>query len=253
MAAYHVGVYQALQEAGMEPDWLVGTGFGALNGAIIAGNPLVRRLSTLNELWASIEQNSPVDALAARRLEVPNLGSIGEGVPGVFLPNINAALGLDVSVAPASLYTLDRLRDWLSREVDFARLNDGGTRLSLGAVNVRTGNTVLFDGTDRSITREHVLASVAMPPFFPSVDLDGEAYWSAELVGSIALRYIEDDDWSRAQHDIIVFAVVPGSPRRKELPKTLREVLLQQKNIRDSSGNRAVVNTLKHVRRKKSC
>lgn len=244
VAAYHVGVYQALQEEGMEPDWVVGSGFGALNAAIIAGNPLDRRLSTLNELWALIEQKSPVDTSSARRLEVPDLGSIGEGIPGLFVPNINAALGPDISVEQASLYTFDPLLDLTWRYADFASINDRRTRLSLGTVNARSGNLTFFDSNHSQITPSHVMASLALPPFFPAIELDGNPYWSAELIGTVSLGYVVNDEWSQAEGDSVVFAIVPGNRVWKEVPKTLREVLAQRKNIRDSYGNRVAVDNL---------
>src|SRR5258708_21950850 len=187
--AYHGGVYQALHEAGIEPDWVIGTSIGAINGAIIAGNNVTQRLERLREFWSRIESRPP----APWGLFSPQVGSLATsftafltGVPSFYSPSAVAAWGLQakVGVEQAALYSVDPLKKLLPSLVDFERVNSGKPRFTVGVVNVLSGQMRYFDTRDAKIGLDHVLGSCALPPSFPAVRIDGEAY----LTGGVCLN-----------------------------------------------------------------
>jgi NTE family protein len=243
MGAYHVGVYQALGEAGHEPNWVVGTAFGAINSAIIAGNPVEHRMERLNAFWETIQQASPVVTSSIERLEIPKYESIVGGIPGFFLPNTYAALGLEahVGVEQASLYTTQPLEATLRAMVDFGLISEGATRLSVNAVNVRTGNHIYFDSNNMAIQPRHIMASIALPPYFSAVTIDGEVYWSGELAAHSPFQYIYEE---KLPSGSIIVAVHQGLPRGS-LPESLGDVLIQLRILRDSFAARSGANALK--------
>ncbi|TIX46013.1 MAG: patatin-like phospholipase family protein, partial [Mesorhizobium sp.] len=143
LGAYQAGVYQALVEGGIEPDWVIGTSIGAINAALIAGNELTVRLARLQEFWESVSRISPLDEFF--RMMVPsnvfaNMGTVMRGIPGFFEPNPSAMFGVnrEVGVENASYYTTDPLKRTLNDLIDFDYLNRRHTRLTVGAVNVNT-------------------------------------------------------------------------------------------------------------------
>ena len=173
-AAYQGGVYQALHEANLEPDWVIGTSIGAINGSIIAGNKVASRLERLREFWSRIESrptwpSGPMFGNAANQLS-----TLLTGVPGFFLPNAAFLWGPEaaVGVEHAALYSVDPLRKLLPELVDFDLVNSGKPRFTLGLVSVRSGQIRYFDSRDEKIGLDHVLGSSAVPPTFPAVRID---------------------------------------------------------------------------------
>ena len=182
-AAYQGGVYQALHEANLEPDWVIGTSIGAINGSIIAGNKVASRLERLREFWSRIESrptwpSGPMFGNAANQLS-----TLLTGVPGFFLPNAAFLWGPEaaVGVEHAALYSVDPLRKLLPELVDFDLVNSGKPRFTLGLVSVRSGQIRYFDSRDEKVGLDHVLGSSAVPPTFPAVRIDGEAYWDGGI------------------------------------------------------------------------
>src|ERR1700722_2937268 len=174
-AAYEGGVYEALHEAGIEPDWVIGTSIGAINGSIIAGNEVKSRLKRLREFWSRIESrptwpSGPMFGLAANQLT-----TLLTGVPGFFSPNTAFLWGPQeaVGVEHAALYSVDPLRKLLPELVDFDLANSEKPRFTLGLVGVRSGRIRYFDSRDEKIGLDHVLGSSAVPPTFPAVRIDG--------------------------------------------------------------------------------
>src|SRR3970040_2405205 len=231
LGAFQVGVYEAMHEAGIEPDWVIGTSIGAINGAIIAGNRAADRLQRLTAFWETVCADSPAanpwgpgagNALA-------NLGVFMHGVPGFFGPNPQALWGMHtrLGVERASFYDTAALRATLPGLVDFGRLKEKPVRLSLGAVGVASGEMRYFDSRDTDLGLEHVMASGALPPAFAAVRIDGEAYWDGGIYSNTPVEALLDDNPRR---DSVIFAVQMWNPSGPE-PESILEVLGRQKEI----------------------
>lgn len=234
LGAYHAGVYQGLAEAGLEPDWIIGTSIGAINGALIAGNKPENRLDRLRQFW---------DAMGSRHslgLPGPTSSMLGffdilcRGVPGFFQPNPLAALmGLHMGLGTmqAGFYGVQPLKDTLSRLIDFESLMTCHPRLTVGAVNVSLGEMRYFDSRDAAISLDHVLASGALPPAFPPVEIDGQWYWDGGIFSNTPAEVVLDD---QPRLNSLIFSVNLWQPRGRN-PSTLWEVMGRQKEIQYSS------------------
>jgi NTE family protein len=242
LGAYQAGVYQALSEAGYEPDWLAGISIGGINAAIIAGNAPSDRLPRLQRFWEQV--TSPIPA------PMPEFGEFSHqmfnrasaavatlfGAPGFFRPRFPCAV-LQPQGSPGALsfYDTAPLRSTLEDLIDFDRINDPRTvRLSLGAVNVRSGNFVYFDSAHRGLTVEHVMASAARPPGFPPVVIEGEYFWDGGLVSNTPLSYLLDEGPSEST---LAFQVDLFSALG-QMPRDLWEVGERCKDIAYSSRTR---------------
>src|ERR1700739_2345946 len=259
LGAYQGGVYEALSEAHLEPDWVAGISIGAMNAALIAGNLPEVRVAKLREFWQLVTQSAPwgdagvlgigpgvVGGDFARSLV--NQLSAGAALVGgvaVFSPPRSPIAWLQPPGSPeaTSHYDTAPLRSTLERLIDFDRINAGQTRFSIGAVNVSTGNFVYFDNTTHKIGPEHVMASGALPPGFPAVEIEGEFYWDGGLVSNTPLQWVLD--YSPRQ-DTLVFQLDLWSARG-ELTRNLPEVDLRQKETRYSSRTRAATDTFKKL------
>jgi NTE family protein len=233
LGAYQVGVYQALHEAGIEPDWIVGTSIGAVNGALIAGNVPERRIARLTQFWADIEQHFgitvPGSSPPVFGNAVSNLATVATGIPGFFMPNPMLLLGQHARVGTenAAYYTTTPLHRTLTELVDFDYINERHARLSLGAVNVRTGEMTYFDSRDEDIAMEHVMASSAYPPAFPAVQVNGEFYWDGGIYSNTPIEAVLDDNPRR---DSLIFTVDVWNPAGT-VPETLWQVAGREKEI----------------------
>jgi NTE family protein len=240
LGAYQAGVYEALSGAGLEPDWVIGTSIGAINAALIAGNPPARRLGRLREFWRRVEQK-------------PSLGAwsiVASGLPAFFTPRPrawagpHAALGLD----EASYYSTQPLRRTLHELVDAELLAQGGTRITVGAVAVRSGQMKYFDSRDTPLGIDHVMASGALPPAFPAVRIDGEAYWDGGIYSNTPVEPVIED---RPRRSALIFAVDVWQPTAAE-PRSIWEVMARQKDIQFAShadSHIARQKQLHHLRR----
>jgi NTE family protein len=248
LGAYQGGVYEALVEADLHPDWTAGISIGAINAAIIAGNPPDERVEKLRQFWelvtspGSLGYGTDFTALpkgdAARTLH--NRWSAGRalslGASSFFAPRpLTPWLWPHGSIEATSYYDTRPLRTTLERLVDFDRINGDDMRLSVGAVNVRTGNFVYFDSTTHRIRPEHVMASGALPPGFPAIEIDGEHYWDGGLISNTPLRWVVE---SQPERDTLAFQVDLWSSRG-ELPRNMAQVPTRQKEIQYSSRTRA--------------
>src|SRR5215467_431065 len=255
LGAYQGGVYQALAEANLHPDWVAGISIGAINSALIAGNPPERRVERLREFWETIS-NSPVgipyfhevkleDEFAHTIVnQLRSFSILLFGAPGFFnLRQPPPYIYPSMSPAAMSYYDIAPLKATLERMVDFDLINAGATRFSVGAVNIRSGNFVYFDNTTHQIGSEHVMASGSLPSGFPATEIDGEFYWDGGLVSNTPLQWVLD---SSARQDTLAFQVDLWSARG-ELPRNLMEVELRQKEIRFSSRTRAATNQFKRM------
>ncbi len=259
LGAYQGGAYQALAEANLHPDWVAGISIGAINSAIIAGNAPEHRVDKLRAFWEGITANpgwawtgDPAARLArgdaVRR--VINQASAAtaalHGVPGFFAPRFPPPwLQPQGSIEATSWYDTSWLRGTLERLVDFDRINDGRTRISLGTVNVRSGNFLYFDTETHEIRPEHVLASGALPPGFPPVEIEGEHYWDGGLVSNTPLQWVL---YHGPRRDTLAFQVDLWSARG-DFPRNLSEVATRQKEITYSSRTRDQTDRFKNMQR----
>lgn len=240
LGAYQAGVYAAASETQRPPDWIAGVSIGAVNAALIAGNPPDKRADRLREFWELVS-SGPAQRLPpwlATR-EMLNQWSAAMaalvGVPGFFEPRRTPALLLGTAAPLTSVYDTSPLKSTLERLVDFDRLNDDGIRVSVGAVNVRTGNSVYFDNRSQRLGPEHIMASGALPPGFPPVSIDGEDYWDGGIVSNTPLQYVLD---MHPRTEPLVVLQVDLFSARGLMPASLSEVMERQKDITYSSRTR---------------
>jgi len=236
LGAYQGGVYQALHENGIEPDWIVGTSIGAINASIIAGNRPGDRLARLQDFWKRVERASFWGSFPAWGGSADALVSwmtLTSGISGFFEPHTRAFLGAHVHLGPdhAGYYSTSPLRETLNELVNFDLLNQGCPRLTVGAAHVRTAMMHYFDSRDMALTPSHILASGALPPAFPAVRIDGELYWDGGILSNTPAERIFDDNPRR---NGLIFAVHLWNPTGPE-PETIWEVLNRHKDIQYSS------------------
>jgi NTE family protein len=245
LGAYQVGAYQALHEAGVEPDWVIGTSIGAINASLIAGNAPEDRMERLQEFWRRMQHSPWVELLGAWPLGplTTNLATITQGIPAFFRPNLPAFLGLQVPLGSetAGYYDTSPLARTLSELVDFDRINGRDTRLTVGAANVRTSEMRYFDSRDMDLDVRHVMASGALPPAFPAVRIDGDLYWDGGILSNTPVEAVFDDN---PRKNSVIFAVHIWNPQGPE-PDTIWQVMSRQKDIQYCS--RAV----SHIARQK--
>jgi NTE family protein len=256
LGAFQAGVYQALAEANLHPDWVAGISIGAINAALIAGNAPEQRLDKLHAFWNEITTQRIFDPLGLAHYWLR--GDMGhvllnrlragatllEGAPGFFTPRLPPPyLAPPGTVEATSWYDTSPLRSTLERLIDFDRINSGEMRFSVGTVNIRSGNFVYFDSTTHKIRPEHIMASGALPPGCPAVEVDGELYWDGGLVSNTPLQWVVQGDTRR---DTLVFQVDLWSARG-ELPSDLNDVMARQKEIQYSSRTRANTDQFKQI------
>jgi len=236
LGAYQVGVYQALHEAGVEPDWIVGTSIGAINAGIIAGNEPQNRLQKLKEFWGRMEQHNPWSTFpgwVGIADTMAYVSTITGGIPGFFKPNLPAFFGshIPLGVERAGFYSTAPLRETLKDLIDFSVINRCTPRLTVGAAHVRSSMMRYFDSRDGEIGVEHIVASGALPPAFPAVRIDGELYWDGGILSNTPTEVIFDDNPRR---NSLIFAVHLWNPQGEE-PGSIWDVLRRQKDIQYSS------------------
>jgi len=235
LGAYQAGVYHALHERAIEPDWIIGTSIGAINASLIAGNPSERRLERLKEFWTRMAYRPQFAASAWSGL--PDLISywrtILRGIPAFFEPNPGAFLGTHVPLGSdaAGFYSTAPLEKTLLELVDFSLVNQCNPRLTVGAAHVRTSEMKYFDSRDGEIGVKHVMASGALPPAFPAVRIDGELYWDGGILSNTPTEVIFEDN---PRKNSLIFAVHLWNPMGEE-PSTIWEVLNRHKDIQYSS------------------
>ncbi|MBM3649439.1 MAG: patatin-like phospholipase family protein [Alphaproteobacteria bacterium] len=247
LGSYQAGVYQALAEAGLHPDWVAGISIGAINSALIAGNPPAKRVEKLRAFWETVTQ-PPLGVPYLPSFQFANdlqrqmvnqwraFGTLMWGAPSFFKPRLPPPI-FAPTADPATLgfYDTAPLRSLLESLVDFDRINAREMRFGVGATNVRTGNFFYFDNARCAIGPHHVMASGSLPPGFPATEVDGEYYWDGGVVSNTPLQWVLD---SRPRADTLAFQVDLWSARG-ELPRDMIEVDVRLKDIRYSSRTRA--------------
>jgi len=254
LGAYQVGVYEALHQAGIEPDWVIGTSIGAINAALIVGNEPSRRLERLHAFWDHVEQaNAATDPLAWLGLGrmAANLATLSRGIPSFFTPSVAAWRGSQarVGIDSAAYYSTEPLKETLHQLVDFELVNHGKARLTVGAVNALSGEMRYFDSSTQPLRAEHVMASGALPPAFPAVRIDGEPYWDGGIYSNTPIEAVLDDVPRR---DSVIFAVNVWHQTGPE-PQSIWEVMGRQKDIQFASradshiARQKQIHRLRHV------
>ena len=236
LGSYQAGVYQALDEAGIEPDWIIGTSIGAINASLIAGNTPQNRLSRLREFWKKMEQN-PVwslrDVFPGFNEKLSYWATVTNGIPGFFRPNPLAHAGdsYPLGADNAGYYSTAPLERTLTDLVDFNLLSECKPRLTVGAAHVRSSRMRYFDSRDGELTVRHIMASGALPPAFPAIRIDGELYWDGGILSNTPTEAVFDDNPRR---NSLIFAVHLWNPSGDE-PATMKDVLNRHKDVQYSS------------------
>jgi NTE family protein len=237
LGAYHIGAYQALEEAALHPDWVAGISIGAINAAVIAGNSPDARVQRLTDLWNAISWPEPPVSLAGTMLRTwQNWGSYAAallaGQPNFFSPRlVNPLQPQDLPPDTVSFYDTAPMLATLKRFADFEVINEKHTRLSLGATNVATAELVFFDNHKQTIRPEHVLASGSLPPGFAATPVEGKFYWDGACVSNSPLDTIVDEP--DVPH-LVVFMVDLWSPTGRP-PTNMGEVTWRAKQIQYAS------------------
>lgn len=240
LGAYQAGVYAALSETDLQPHWIAGVSIGAINAALIAGNAPEKRVDRLREFWHLVS-SGPAQRLPSwlgdRATQNQWSASMAMlvGIPGFFEPRYSPALLMGAAAPLLSYYDTAPLKATLERLVDFDRINACEARFSVGAVDVRTGNSVYFDNTRQRIGPEHIMASGALPPGFAPVCIDGDDYWDGGIVSNTPLQYVLD---IHPRSEPLVVLQVDLFNARGEMPRTLSGVMERQKDITYSSRTR---------------
>ncbi len=239
LGAYQAGAYEGLVEAGTVPDWVVGISIGGINAALIAGNPPERRVERLREFWTRVSAHAPLipapwlEPVRPTLNQLSSSASVMFGVPDFFSPRVPPPSFSIPNEQPERLsyYDTAPLRNTLEELVDFDFLNSGRVRLSLGTVNIRTGQSVYFDNQDTWIGPDHVRASGALPPGLPPVEVDGEYYWDGGIVSNSPLWYVLEN-LPRMKALVIQIDIFRADG---DLPQDIDEVRRRDTDIRYSS------------------
>jgi NTE family protein len=255
LGAYQVGVYQAMHEAGIEPDWVSGVSIGAINSAIIAGNPPDRRLERLGVFWDRITDRKvwlhtpDGDIYRQARNATSSMFTMAMGQPGFFKPHqVSPWMTPAGARAATSYYDNGPLRETLLELIDFDRINSREVRLSVGAVNVASGNFIFFDNATTEIAPEHVMASGALPPAFAPVQIGTDYFWDGGIVSNTPLQHLlaQDDDINSLVFQVDLFNA------RGLLPRTIQDVMGRHKDIMYSSRTRQMTDMFQRLQRWKT-
>jgi NTE family protein len=249
LGAYQAGVYEALIDAGRQPDWVVGTSIGAINGALIAANPPEHRLASLREFWRRMSDG--VGGLevwnALFGIGLRNLAMLTFGLQGFFEPRGFSSFPFNIPGVPAaaSFYSVEPLAATLAELVDFDYLAQSPVRLSVGAVDVESARLVYFDSRQEALKLPHVLASGALPPAFPPVEIDGRFYWDGGIYSNTSLDWVLHDQ--PRDHSLCLFPTL--WPQQDRAPCALADVLRREKEIQFASRADTIIEMEREMHR----
>lgn len=253
LGSYQAGVIEGLASSGIELDWVAGISIGAVNAAIVAGNPPERRVERLTAFWERVTSALPSfpifpqDQVREAVHEWSAAMVLGQGVPGFFSPRfVPPFLAPPGSEGALSFYDSGPLADTLDELVDWDLLNDGPVRLSVGAVEIESGNFHYFDTARERIDARHIMASGALPPGLPPVEIDGKFWWDGGIVSNTPLTHVLDHQ----REAMLVFQVDLFSSAAA-LPRTITDVMAREKEIRFSSRTRQVSAERMRLRRER--
>lgn len=254
LGAFQAGVYEQLSALDVEPDWIAGISIGAINAAIIAGNPPgEERLKKLRYFWKKMSGGMPNFWLpdSDHIREAAHLAAAGAvalyGVPGFFRPRTWPVSWMPHGSSEAlSFYDTEPLAETLDQLVDWDRLNNGPMRVSVGAVDVENGNFTYFDnrgsgcgpgmGSNYRLDARHIMASGALPPGLPPVEIDGRHYWDGSLVSNTPLAHVVEN---QCEADMLIFQV-DLFPASGPMPQEMTDVWSRMQDIQYSSRTRQV-------------
>ncbi|WP_164117255.1 patatin-like phospholipase family protein [Sphingorhabdus sp. Alg239-R122] len=256
LGSFQAGAYEALREKAIDVNWIAGISIGAVNAALIAGNPPEKRLSALRDFWNLVTGGLPditifPSDMMKQWAHFMSAGAVAStGAPGFFRPHmLPAAFAPPGSNEAISFYDTSPLRKTLDEMVDWDLLNNGPIRVSIGAVDVETGNFAYFDTQAKDgrteIDARHIMASGALPPGFPPVEIDGRHYWDGGLVSNTPLAYVLEHQERR---DMLVFQI-DLFPARGTMPRSINDVWSREKDIRYSSRTRQVTDQYLRLRK----
>lgn len=254
LGAYQVGVYQAMEQAGLRPDWVIGTSIGAINGALIAGNAPGDRMDKLTAFWHRVQRGllpAAAGSLPLVGAQIANWLTTVQGLGGFFTPNhlAFASQTWPLGTTKAGYYSVEPLKQTLSDLIDFKRINDGTCRLTVGAADVRNAQMHYFDSRKCAFDIRHVLASGALPPAFPPVEIDGGLYWDGGILSNTPVEAVFDDYPRRSS---LVFVVHIWSPAGSD-PVSICDVMERDKDVRYASraqshiARQQQIHRLRHV------
>jgi NTE family protein len=253
LGSYQAGVIEGLAASGIEIDWVAGISIGAVNAAIVAGNPPERRVERLNQFWDKVTSSLPSFPIfpndhVREWLHQWSAGFVmAAGVPGFFTPRLVPPLMAAPGTAGAlSFYDSTPLEQTLNELVDWDLLNSGPVRLSVGAVDVESGNFNYFDTSETSIDARHIMASGALPPGLPPVEIDGRLWWDGGLVSNTPLTHVLDH-----QTEPLLAFQIDLFAAATERPKTIMDVMAREKEIRFSSRTRQISNQVMKLRQER--
>jgi NTE family protein len=253
LGSYQAGVIEALDESGIAIDWVAGISIGAVNAAILAGNHPENRVAKLREFWGILTGSLPSfpiypDDRIREFLHEWSAGYVAmAGVPGFFAPRaVPPAMASPGQAGALSVYDSGQLAATLDKVVDWELLNDGPVRLSVGAVDVESGNFHYFDTAHERIDARHIMASGALPPGLPPVEIDGRWWWDGGLVSNTPLAYVLDH-----QIEAMLVFQVDLFAAAAERPRTIMDVIAREKEIRFSSRTRQVTDQLLKLRKER--
>ncbi|KXF83417.1 patatin-like phospholipase family protein [Enterovibrio coralii] len=235
LGAYHIGAYQALQEAGFTPDWFAGISIGALNSAVLAGNKPEDRLEKLEQFWNRISRPGTDAHLPPQMAMAFNTASASQalmfGQPDFFTPRpVNPWLATPGEAA-TSFYDTKPLFSTLEDLADWDLINSNKVRLTVGATRVTDGELIFFDSKSDDLIPAHAVASGSLPPGFPATKIGDDHYWDGGVVSNTPINGILD----LAGDDELLIFMVDLWNANGELPKTMSEVLWREKEIQYAS------------------
>jgi NTE family protein len=244
LGAYQAGVYEAMHEAGIEPDWVIGTSIGAIHAAIIAGNEPSQRLDKMKAFWTSVRHDPLYESMApwvGRNL--PMMMTLMNGISNFSTPNLSLLMNSNARLATdaAAFYSTDPLKSTLNGLIDFSMIEKKKTRLTVGAANLRDSEMHYFDSNKTKIDVRHVMASGALPPGFPAVKIDDDYFWDGGVLSNTPCEVIFDDNPRR---NSVVFSVDIWNPQGTD-PATIGDVVVRQQEVQFSSR------LVSHIRRQK--
>ncbi|WP_404368444.1 patatin-like phospholipase family protein [Sphingomonas sp. MMS24-J45] len=253
LGSYQAGVIEGMAASGIEIDWVAGISIGAINAAIVAGNPPERRVERLSAFWDKVSSSLPsfpifMNDQMREFLHEWSAGFVlAAGVPGFFSPRfVSPMFAVPGTPEAMSFYNSAPLKDTLDALIDWDLLNHGPVRLSVGAVDVESGNFRYFDTTDTKIDARHIMASGALPPGLPPVEIDGRLWWDGGLVSNTPLTHVLDhQSGSLLAFQIDLFSAAT------ERPRTIMDVMAREKEIRYSSRTRQVSDQVMRIRKER--